>query len=289
MHYSRAEKRGMAILVLLILFFLVLPGIWSLLKSPPVVQLNISSDKIAADSIAVVHEGQVTNFGYSGLHTFDPNAASESELQGLGFPSYLAKRLLRYREKGGAFRTAEDLKRLWGMHHELYERLLPYIHIPISTEGEIQYPERIQPPHDAGRPQGHQALDVNRADSALLLRLAGIGPKLAARIVAFREKLGGYYRLEQLSEVYGMNQETLDQLKRTGAWNIGSGVYRKIQVNTFEAAALRHPYLSRVQAKALEAYRRQHGAFLDSSSIRRVLSFSPGEIDRLLPYLDYAL
>ena len=47
-------------------------------------------------------------------------------------------------------------------------------------------------------------MDVNSADTTALIDLPGIGSKLALRIINFREKLGGFYAIEQLKETYGL-------------------------------------------------------------------------------------
>src|SRR3546814_5149181 len=48
-------------------------------------------------------------------------------------------------------------------------------------------------------------VEINTADSAAFIPLRGIGPVLSARIVKYRERLGGFHVVEQLLEVYGMD------------------------------------------------------------------------------------
>src|SRR3546814_9100021 len=48
-------------------------------------------------------------------------------------------------------------------------------------------------------------VEFNTADSAAFIPLRGIGPVLSARIVKYRERLGGFHVVEQLLEVYGMD------------------------------------------------------------------------------------
>jgi competence protein ComEA len=56
-------------------------------------------------------------------------------------------------------------------------------------------------------PQG--PVDVNAADAPALERLPGIGPALAARIVADREARGPFRRVEDLDRVPGIGAATL--------------------------------------------------------------------------------
>jgi competence protein ComEA len=50
----------------------------------------------------------------------------------------------------------------------------------------------------------HLVLDVNRASAADFQKLPGIGPKLAEKIVAYREKHGSFRRVEDLMVIKGI-------------------------------------------------------------------------------------
>jgi competence protein ComEA len=50
-------------------------------------------------------------------------------------------------------------------------------------------------------------LHLNTATAEQLERLPGVGPVLAKRIVDFREKKGGYKRLEELLAVPGVSEK----------------------------------------------------------------------------------
>ncbi|HLA52193.1 MAG TPA: helix-hairpin-helix domain-containing protein, partial [Flavitalea sp.] len=56
-------------------------------------------------------------------------------------------------------------------------------------------------------------IDINKADTSAFISLPFIGSKLAARIVLFRTKLGGFYSREQLSEVYGIQDSVYHIVK----------------------------------------------------------------------------
>jgi competence protein ComEA len=51
------------------------------------------------------------------------------------------------------------------------------------------------------------AIDINRASEADFARLPGIGPELARRIVAFREKHGPFRRVEDLLAIKGIGHK----------------------------------------------------------------------------------
>jgi competence protein ComEA len=72
----------------------------------------------------------------------------------------------------------------------------------VRDQGGPPQPDSTQP----GSPAA--ALDLNRATSAQLEHLPGIGPVTAAAIVAWREQHGRFSRIEELQEVDGIGPKT---------------------------------------------------------------------------------
>ena len=58
-----------------------------------------------------------------------------------------------------------------------------------------------------------QRIDLNRADSAELRQLPGIGPVLSEAIVSWREEHGGFRTVEELQNVPGIGEKTLAGLR----------------------------------------------------------------------------
>jgi len=132
----------------------------------------------------------------------------------------------------------------------------------------------------------YHRIDLNRADSAQLLPLPGIGPVFAGRIVKYRELLGGYVNVKQLKEVYGMPAETVEKVRSQII--IDSSAIRKIRLDsaTF-GQLLRHPYLEYDQVKALVDYREFKGCIssLKELQINRILHDTC--LSRLAGYFDF--
>ncbi|MGP6158385.1 MAG: helix-hairpin-helix domain-containing protein [Vulcanimicrobiaceae bacterium] len=57
-----------------------------------------------------------------------------------------------------------------------------------------------------------ETVDLNRADAAALEELPGVGPALAARIVAFRDLNGPFASLDDLLDVNGMSDSRLEEI-----------------------------------------------------------------------------
>ncbi|MDB5240573.1 MAG: transporter, partial [Spirosoma sp.] len=130
-----------------------------------------------------------------------------------------------------------------------------------------------------------QPFDINTADTSQLIALKGIGSTLAARIVKYRDGLGGFITPEQFRDVYGLDSVALAELEKFG--QIRSAP-RKIPVNTASAEELdRHPFLSRRQAQVIVNYREQHGAYTSAESLKPIRILDAKTIEKIAPYLEF--
>jgi competence protein ComEA len=66
-------------------------------------------------------------------------------------------------------------------------------------------------------------IDLNTAQSRELALLPGVGPVLAARIVANRERLGDFSTVQELERVYGIGKKTIQRLGDVCEVNLEGG------------------------------------------------------------------
>jgi competence ComEA-like helix-hairpin-helix protein len=130
------------------------------------------------------------------------------------------------------------------------------------------------------------AIDINTADSAAWVALNGIGPGFAKRIITYREKLGGFYQVDQLKEVYGLDSIWVKENK--AILKVGAGVYRFLKINQVEWKDFRHPYLPYGQSKVVLAYRKQHGPLKDFETLQQIQLLDHLAWKKLKPYLSFA-
>ena len=213
------------------------------------------------------------------LHLFDPNNADSVELLQLGFQPWMARNVIKYRQKGGMFRTKESLRRIYGMSEDLYTQIEPYIVIvfPESTiisVDTLHYPVKKD-----------TILELNTADTAQLQILRGIGRYTALQIVRYRNQLGGYVSPEQLSEIKELNGRA-DSLKI--CFTANPALITPLSVNHASLERLqRHPYLSFTQAQALYELRRRNFRLESMDDLQKLEEFSDEDIHRLKPYLSF--
>lgn len=221
------------------------------------------------------------------MQAFDPNEADSSTLVHLGFKPWQAKNMLKYRAAGGRYRKPEDLKRLYGMTDSMYLALAPYITIAqvendsvlADTLGLDSLPVWTSEKKDT-------LINLRTADTTELKMIRGIGSYRARQIVGYRERLGGFVRVEQVKEILGMESTEVDSIL-AHLW-IDSVAVEQMNVNTIGVQRLsRHPYLRFEQAKAIYELRRRK-IRLDSIQQLQAIDCISGEtLDKIAPYLNF--
>lgn len=131
-----------------------------------------------------------------------------------------------------------------------------------------------------------EPFDINEADTSAFIALPGIGSKLAARIVLFRDKLGGFYDKEQIREVYGLQDsvfQKISPLLKCNAQNV-----KKIEINSAEKETLKvHPYIRWSIANAVVAYRAQHGSFTSPDDLSKLENIGEDALKKMMPYISF--
>jgi competence protein ComEA len=233
------------------------------------------------------YNGQKTVQRHIELKPFDPNTATENDLLNLGLDVKSVKILLKYRKKGGRFRTKEDLKKVYGLSDIDFLRINQYVQIA-ENQPNVQDLATKDLKNETIKKidgTGTTTIDLNKSSLEDLLVLRGIGRTFAARIIEHRERLGGFSSLNQLKEVYGLPDSTLREIQPV--LRLTTSPQRKIQVNKFNIEELIHPYLSRKQAEVMVRYRVNHGSFKNMDDLKKTGVFTDIMIDKIQPYINF--
>lgn len=297
--FTRKDRIGILILVLLVCFVFFAPKFFT---SKPIQTPSSANDTAwigAVKKLEISPEDTKNNSGDDDeniyayqydrskkTHTnptkgelfyFDPNTISEDDWKKLGLRDKTIHTIQNYLNKGGYFKKPEDLQKIYGLHPDEYQRLAPYIQIETkSKSSETSYQKEIQSPFSS--------IDINTADTTAFIVLPGIGSKLAARIVNFRDKLGGFYSTEQIRETYGLPDSTFQKIKPY--LNLNSGVIKKININTATVNEFKaHPYIKYSIANLIVAYRNEHGPFSKVEDIKKIVVVTEELYNKINSYL----
>ena len=254
------------------------------------------------------------------LFPFDPNTASAEDFERLGLESWQARSIIRFREKGGIFSRPSDFARVYGITKRTYEVLLPFIQIAddykpaadfygkegygrsgrrntpyynnreeryrrydqdnASSEGKAEDKTETKVYSYPHKLRANEHIEINGADTTLLMKIPGIGSYYASRIVRYRERLGGFASAQQLEEIDGLPESSIAYIK------IDEQQIRKMNLNKLTLNQLKkHPYLNFYQAKEICDYRRLKGPLHSIEDLKLLKDFPPDEIERLKPYI----
>jgi len=182
---------------------------------------------------------------------FDPNTADSASLLKLGFTSKQISVIRNFTNKGGKFKTKEDLKKIYSIKEEQYQAIEPYINI-------IEKKEITEP------------IDLNTATIDDFKKIKQLPSYMGANIIKFRESIGGIIEKEQLKKMYGMKPEIFEKIKEQIF--VSKIKIKKIRINFASAKEMnRHPFLSFEESKAIVDYRAYNGAFYDIKQLKKII------------------
>ena len=295
-YYNRSQRR--AVCVLLILIALLLVCIMFVPEAPMSQRIgatDVDSTELNAFEQKVKQpqrwpRKEVTDAADRKksvvLKPFDPNLADSIELSSLGLPSFVVRNIMKYRQNGGHFRTVESLARVYGLTEEKFTELKPYVRIAHAEKKQpVKLDAVVKPIWEEKKaykyPEG-TLVDVNTADTVELKKIPGIGSGIARAIVSYRERLGGFYSVEQLEEVDYVTPALLKWLK------LETPSVRKLDINKMTLDALRsHPYFNFYQAKVIVEHRRKKGPIKSLSQLVLYEEFTEKDLKRLSAYINF--
>ena len=311
--FNKTEIKGFMFLIFLIVAFIFSIFIFDFLPDNPKTSKNIDPKRVEEMMAKIEVKESAKKEAYQDrfnnqyeksdkdytenriitLSPFDPNVASQEQLEQLGIASWMAKRIINYRSKGGQFRKKEDLQRIYDFPTDLYSKLEPYIILPdragklfpTNTKNDFSVeakPVASLPNKESFKPT---TFDLNRADTNDLKKIKGIGSKLSARIIKYRDILGGFYSENQVREVYGLDSTVVDEVLKYGT--IKNPPLRKIRINEVTAEEFRHYYIRPYVAKSVIAYRQQHGNFTSRKDFENIKLLDAKTLDKIFPYFEF--
>lgn len=229
------------------------------------------------------------------LHHFDPNTADSATFVQLGLRPNVARAIIHYRAAGGIFRQPSDFARIYTLSDSDFRRLKPYIRIKHQTAAKAESiaQKRESTAVISGQPSekphlsllkklGHTPININTADSTELQKIPGVGKYYAAKIVKYRNRLGGFISVKQLSEIRGLPQDIVRHVI------IDHEPTKKMLINqlTF-GQLLRHPYLNFEQVRAILDYRKNYGPISEFGDLKTYSAFADSDFIKLEPYIDF--
>ena len=222
-YYSRGERNGVIVLATLSLLIVFMPNLFSYWhsKTSDVTDFSAFEKDVIAFNSAMPSADKNTYGAISGKETnvelfnFDPNTTTAEDFMRLGLSPKVATIITHYREKGGRFFRKEDLKKIYGLKPDDYERLEDYITLNNAPKSSLtsygytpQYPNRFE----ASKGENEPPIDIKvfpfdpNLATEMEFRTLGIDKNVVKNIIKFREKNGKFYKKEDLKRIYSFSE-----------------------------------------------------------------------------------
>ncbi len=295
LYLSKNERLGIALLLLVLLCVVLIPLLWRGRMKIEEYNLKSSPGKIEQELTGIPeisnHENPLQSKSkhlqplpsneYNNipnqLFEFDPNHLTKQDAINLGISEKTYEILQNYLEKAGMISSAEQFSRIYGISPALFKKLEKYIrfqHITAVSAKQSPYSKKAI-----------ESIDINEASVEDWSKLPGIGPVLSDRIIRYKNKLGGFYHVDQLIEVYGLAPETHEQIKQYLKCNQRITPLDLRDKSIKEIAS--HPYLDYKSAKLIYAFLKQHPDISSTTELNQIFGLDHATIKKIGPYLSW--
>lgn len=211
--------------------------------------------------------------------SFTIDTVSEEYLMRWGLSRLQAQVLINYRDRTGGIHDEEKLRSCYVLDSMVADRMIEYM---VFTKPVESLPAERLPRKE----EKSERVEINRADSAALVSVDGIGAKSAGVILRYRELLGGFYSLEQLRELKIITESNFERILQEISCD--SCEIRKIDINFAGLKNLaEHPYISDRALRRIVKLRQLKGGWSRIEEMIDDKIFSEEEAMRLVPYLRF--
>lgn len=302
--FTRKERNGTLFLLFIIILVIIFPLVYSFIQSDKIV--TIDEESAIMDSLHALQTiSNKPNAEYPAakksnqkylpviyeqednekldLFYFDPNTLPAEGWKKLGVKENTINTIQHYLSKNGRFREPGDIRKIWGINEKLADRLVPYVSIKDNNGENKSRLNNIDKNVTLKRPS-YKQVDINLSDSVAWMELPGIGARLSGRIIHFRERLGGFYKIDQVGETFGLPDSVFQKIRPMLV--LDKIELRQININTAGFEELKqHPYIRYQLATQIIQYRKQHGEFSQNSDLKKIMTVSDSLFLKLDSYI----
>lgn len=221
------------------------------------------------------------------IYPFNPNFITDYKGYKLEMTVNQIDKLHQLRAQNKYVNSAEEFRKITGVSSQWLKKYAPYFKFPDwvskSNAKKSSHNEFVQ----NKTIKKNTLKDINTATQADLEAVFMIGEKLAQRIILERTKLGGFVSMEQLSFIWGISEEALQDIAKKFIVK-GNPALHKIDINNASMKELsQFPYFNYTIAKNIVTYRSMHGEIKNSEDLTNVKQFPVDKIKIITLYLTF--
>lgn len=283
---SASNRRGVLIILATVLLIALVPRIFMMLTKTDITKIStLEQEQIQRIAFEQGRQTKTwkrkSNRFKKPPRKFDPNQYTVSQWKYLGLSEKQAAIVVKFSSRGiGSY---EELSKIFVIPPDLLALIKDSL-VFTSTLKNQYAGNHYESKSNSGK-KLVSLIDLNLANEQELESLPMIGEKLAARIVKFRNRLGGFIAKEQLLEVYGLDANTFTLIENRV--QLSKATIKKLQLNLVTAEDLKnHPYFNWNIANSIVKLRSQKGSFTKLTDILESKLIDLEFFEKVKPYLD---
>ncbi len=285
--YNNSQRIGVIVLLILIVTAQL---VYYFVDFTPQQTLDLSSDEISRfqreiDSLKLIEVARRK----PKIYPFNPSFLTDYKAYKLGMSVAEIDRLLAYRKTGKYINSISQFQKVTGVSDSLLAVISPYFKFPdwvLKKQKKLAYKHpnsKIISKEDV-RFTGIKQ-DLNTVTIQDLVKIKGVGNKLAGRIIKYRTKLKGYLLDQQLYEVWYLDKSVADRILARYSV-INAPKITKININTASFKQVLHaPYMNYELTKKIFEYRDEMAEIQSMEELKKIEGFPLDKFDRISLYL----
>lgn len=264
--FTRGQQNGLWVLIIFLFAVFVAPVFFKA-ESENNQTYNDSISNAFSNFVETSNAGrdEINRISLPELTFFDPNHLDELGWQNLGLSQKQAASVVKYIQKYGPLKKAEDLKKIFVIHDSVYQKILPFVAIPEEQKDNSKRPMFV--------------FDPNKAAGDELSKL-GFSPSQVKAILNYREKGGKYKSVSDLKKLYGFTNEQYEQIAPYVQVEKDSLIqparFEMLEINTSDSSQLEAlPGIGPALAVKIVNYRQFLGGFVSKEQLLEISGLSP--------------
>ena len=279
--YSKSQRNGVFILLLIIGVLQTIS--WYLddrLSAEVIPTKELGYYQRQIDSLRLLK----SNPKKQKIFPFNPNFISDFKGYQLGLSIEEIDRLHKFRNQGEFVNSVQEFQKVTQVSDSLLATISPFFKFP-KWKTNVNQQKGKSFKNSENRIVNPSTRDINKATQSDLKLINGIGEKLSARIIKYRNRIKGFTFKNQMDEVWGLDPAVINRI-----WDsfriIEKPIIKKININTASVKeVLTIPYIDYKLCKRIFEYRDQVAEFQNLTELQRIDSFPKNKYDRIVLYL----
>jgi len=297
-YFSRSEKNGLVILLVIIFLLIIFPYFYDFLNAGNPSDNSRFESEIEQfnQTLSLKDEPEYQNklddyiierYDSLKLFFFNPNNTSKENFIKLGLTEHQTKTVFNYLNKGGQFRVKQDFRKIYGIRPQQYQILEPFILLP----DENYLINKNNNAHTQITKDGSADLFVFDPNTATNedFKTLGLSDNVVKTIRNYLAKIGNFKTKEDFRKIYGIPDEKYIQLEPY--ISISQADERKIEKIVIELNSAETEDLIKIKgigktyAEAIKKYQQKLGGYTNLDQILEIKIIDPEVFTSFKPFL----